>query len=39
MLYSYMADSVKTNEDSQAPACISLEEVTGIERKKIAKGC
>lgn len=34
-----MAGSVKTNEDPQAPVCISLEEVTLIERKKIAKGC
>lgn len=39
MVYSHVGDLVKTNEDPQAPVCVSLEEVMLIERKKTAKGC
>ena len=37
VLYSYIGDSVQTNEDAHAQ-CVSLEEVTLIERES-AKGC
>ena len=39
MVYSHVGDLVKTNEDPQAPVCVSLEEVMLIERKKTVKGC